>query len=1264
MKKVQKGSEKYDHLKIEKKWQSYWNKKKLFKTTESGKKPKCYILDMFPYPSGEGLHVGHPRGYIATDVYSRLKRMQGFNVLHPMGWDAFGLPAENYAIKTKTNPDIAVKKNVKRFKDQISIIGLSYDWEREINTTDPKYYKWTQWIFLQLFKKGLAYESYEPVNWCPVDKTVLANEDVEDGKCERCGAVVEKKPMRQWVLKIRDYADRLIEDLDVKVADGTPFSANDSGEFCFEQVEEPGAIRRELPFVERNAITAIVKHWSEDKYLCLKWKKVSWQTFITGGIENGQTAEQAAIAEILEETGYKHPKLVKNFGKVHSKFFHVPKGENRFAHFDVLYFELKDGERTEIIEKEKANHEVVWISKNELKQFITPEAQRYMLAMFLGESEKYVESAKPLLKWPEHIKELQKNWIGRSEGAEIEFKIKGGDGKIKVFTTRPDTLFGVTYVVLAPENKLLGELKSKIGNWKDVEKYLEKTKRETEIDRTDATKEKTGVELSGIKVINPVNGEEVPVFVADYVLGHYGTGAVMAVPAHDDRDFAFAKKYKLPIKQVIMPVRIDKKNPPQEGKKITVRETVHALVRNPKNGKILCVKWKKFPWTGFVVVGVDKGEDVISAAKREVLEETGYKNIKFVRILGGKVHGEYFAAHKDENRIAHSTAVLFDLINEEVGQIAKEEIEKHDAVWIDPKIITPENFTCAELDLWFGRMNTVNENYNGSGRMINSGKFDGMNSEEIKKKITEFAGGKMTTTYKLQNWVFSRQRYWGEPIPVVHCGECAIEKYKKESKLSLNFYVQDVWRAIVDGVKTVETRALNPEEKGRYFGDTKVGDILTLVNKKTNKEKLYRIKNQKIFNNFDELFADKGIISKFHIKNYKTVKDLEKSYDFTEGYVEKIKKNGLIAWEIEPVTVAVPVPEKDLPLVLPKVKSYEPTGTGESPLAAISKWVNTKCPKCGGKAKRETNTMPQWAGSSWYYLRYMDPKNNKTLVDPKKEKYWAPVDMYVGGAEHATRHLIYARFWHKFLYDIGVVSTKEPFRQLRNQGMILGSDNRKMSKRWGNVINPDDVVKNVGADTLRVYESFMGPFEQEISWNTDSMVGSRRFLERVWKLQEKVVNKFTDSDETLSLLHKTIKKVGEDVESFNANTAVSAMMILTNHLESKEKISVDGYLSFIKMLSPFAPHISEEVWSNMGNKKSITLEAWPKYDEAKIKSAKVKMPIQINGKVRAMIEIEADMDQVEVEKLALGQVEIIKWIEGKEIKKKIFVKNKILNFVV
>ncbi|GMQ95315.1 MAG: leucine--tRNA ligase [Patescibacteria group bacterium] len=805
---------KYDHKRIESKWQKEWEDSGLNKTKGASLKPKCYVLDMFPYPSGEGLHVGHPKGYIATDIYSRYKRMRGYNILHPMGWDAFGLPAENFAIKNKVHPRIAVEKNIARFKDQLSKIGFNYDWEREINTTDPEYYKWTQWIFLQMWKHGLAYQSFEPINWCPSCLTGLANEDLEDDRCDRCGSAVEQKPMRQWMLKITDYAERLLENL-------------------------------------------------ED------------------------------------------------------------------------------------------------------------------------------------LDWPESIKESQRNWIGKSEGAEIDFQLKESEAKISVFTTRPDTLFGATYMVLAPEHELVDELKEQIENWDEVFQYTGIVKNKSDIERTAEGKNKTGVELKGVKAINPATKEEIPLFIADYVLAHYGTGAIMAVPASDSRDFGFAREFDLPIIEVI---------------------------------------------------------------------------------VGGDIKKEAFV---------------------------------------------------------------------GAGKLINSGKFDGMDSEEAKQKITEFVGGKMTTTYKLRDWVFSRQRYWGEPIPIIHCEKCGI----------------------------------------------------------------------------------------------------------------------------------VPVPESDLPVTLPEVESYEPTGTGESPLAAISEWVNVKCPKCGGPAKRETNTMPQWAGSSWYYLRYIDPKNDKALVDKEKEKYWSPVDMYVGGAEHATRHLIYARFWHKFLYDIGTVNYKEPFEHLQSVGLILAQDGRKMSKRYGNVVNPDEAVERFGADALRVYEMFMGPFDQSTVWSTDNMVGSYRFLEKVWLLISKISARGGTPPEDgqaasggknkkIELLtHKTIKKVGEDIESFDFNTAISSMMVLVNGM-GKEEIAEDQFEILLKLLAPFAPHIAEELWHELGNKDSIHLEPWPKYDAEKIKEDTVTIAVQVNGRTRGTFEVAAGASEDEVKNQALSQENVKKWREGKETKKIIYIKGRLVNIVV
>jgi leucyl-tRNA synthetase len=945
----------YNHQEIEKKWQEKWVESGIFKTKESPDKKKFYALDMFPYPSGAGLHVGHPKGYIATDVVSRMKMMQGFNVLHPMGWDAFGLPAENYAIKNKVHPSVATEENIAVFKKQLSLLGFTYDWEREVNTTEPKYYKWTQWAFLQMFKSGLAFESFEPINWCPGCQTGLANEDLDGDKCERCGSLVEQKPMRQWVLKITDYAERLLNDLD------------------------------KLP------------------------------------------------------------------------------------------------------------------------------------------------------DWPDSIKQMQREWIGKSEGAEVNFRIfEFPNFQVTVFTTRPDTLFGATYLVLSPEHSLVSEITAP-EQQSAVEAYVSAAKNKTVIERGDDTREKTGV-FTGAYAINPVNNEQIPIWVADYVLAGYGTGAIMAVPAHDDRDFAFAQKFNLPIKQVVAPVRIDSKNPPVADKPTVTRKTIHGLVIDPKTGKILCLKWKQQPWTGFVVGGVDEGEDIVAAARREIKEETGYVNLKFIRVLGGVVRGEYFAAHKDENRIAYSNAILFELENDEREIVGDEEFSKHEPIWLEPKTLNQDNFTCAELDLWFKRLNNGEAADCEYGVAINSEFFNDLPTWKAKDDMTswleEKGFGHKKIQYKLRDWVFSRQRYWGEPMPLVHCEKCGV----------------------------------------------------------------------------------------------------------------------------------VPMKEEDLPLELPQVEHYEPSGTGESPLATITDWVNTTCPVCDGSAKRETNTMPQWAGSCWYYLRYIDSKNETALVDLAKEKYWSPVDLYVGGAEHATRHLIYARFWHKFLFDIGVVNYEEPFTRLQNVGLIMAEDGRKMSKRWGNVINPDDVVKEYGADALRVYEMFMAPFNQPCAWSTNGLVGTRRFLEKVNGLVQLVSEK--ENENVTRALHQTIKKVGDDINDFRFNTAVSQMMTFVNTVSEVKGITRDSFLKFLRVLCPFAPHITNEIANELGEVEILETGAWPTYDPEMLKSDEVTLAIQVNGKLRGTITVPNEAVEDEVKTTAMAEENVKKNLEGKEIIKVVFVKGKLMNFVV
>lgn len=843
----------YDHAKIEAKWQKQWDKKKAFqahdpKSGATQAKKKFYGLIEFPYPSGDGLHVGHIRSNTAMDIIARKRRREGFEVLYPIGWDAFGLPTENYAIKTGIQPAIVTKKNTDIFRRQLKALGFSFDWSREINTTDPAYYRWTQWIFLQFLKKGLAYKKKMTINWCPKDLIGLANEEVVNGCCERCGTPVEKRDKEQWMLAITKYAERLDKDLD------------------------------SVDFLER-------------------------------------------------------------------------------------------------------------------------------------------------------IKIQQRNWIGKSEGAEIEFEISILKKSVTVFTTRPDTLFGVTYVVLAPEHSLVTELLSSVENRTEVEQYISKVKKETDIERTDAKKEKTGVQLEGIKAVNPANKEEIPVWIADYVLADYGTGAVMAVPAHDERDFEFANKYGLPVKKVIVPD----------------------------------------------------------------LNTTDF----WFFVYGG------MSRAKGQNE-------SFDQAETRHKQEAISRIKEGVMIWT------------------------------GHGLMTNSSSFDGRDSTSIKKEITDFAGGRWITTFKLRDWVFSRQRYWGEPIPVVHCDKCGI----------------------------------------------------------------------------------------------------------------------------------VPIPEKDLPVKLPKVKNYKPTETGESPLAAISKWVNTKCPTCKGKATRETDTMPNWAGSSWYYLRYVDPKNKKAFADRKKLDYWVGdqkqaggVDWYNGGMEHTTLHLLYSRFWHKFLYDLGLVPISEPYHKRTSHGLILAAGGEKMSKSKGNVVNPDSIVATVGADSLRLYEMFMGPFDQPIAWNTDNIAGVRRFIERVWKLKEKVAYDETKTNNA-KIIHKTIKKVSDDIEAMRFNTAISTLMIALNELEKSTSIEQKDYETILQLLAPFAPHITEELWASLGHTDSIHASPWPVYDSTLASDSEVTIMIQINGKTRGSFTTQTDTSKEDIEKLAKENPDAKKWLEGKSISKVIVVPNKLVNIVV
>ena len=799
----------YDYAQIEKKWQGIWDEKQTFAAKDDYSLPKFYGLVEFPYPSGQGLHVGHPRSYTAIDIVCRKKRLEGYNVLYPMGWDAFGLPTENFAIKNHVHPAEVTKKNIANFKRQLKSLGFSFDWSREINTTDPEYYKWTQWIFLQLYKKGLAYKKKMSVNWCTSCKCVLANEEVVNGHCERCGSEVIHKEKSQWMLKITDYAEKLLEGLD------------------------------EVDFIDR-------------------------------------------------------------------------------------------------------------------------------------------------------VKTQQRNWIGRSYGTQVKFSTNIGD-TFEVFTTRADTLFGVTYMVMSPEHPLINKWADKITNMDEVAAYRQEAAKKSDFERTELAKDKTGVKISGVTAINPVNGKEVPIFIADYVLISYGTGAIMAVPAHDTRDWEFAKKFGLPIIEVVA-----------------------------------------------------GGEDVQAAPYTE----------------------------------------------------------------------------CA------------------TGKLVNSGFLDGMSVEDAKKAIQEWLTernlGERKTNYKLRDWVFSRQRYWGEPIPIVHCDKC--------------------------------------------------------------------------------------------------------------GYV--------------------PVPESELPLVLPNVDSYEPTDNGESPLAKMTDWVNTTCPHCGGPAHRETDTMPQWAGSSWYFLRYCDPHNDKALASPEALKYWTPVDWYNGGMEHTTLHLLYSRFWHKFLYDIGVVPSPEPYAKRTSHGMILGENGEKMSKSRGNVVNPDEIVRDYGADTMRVYEMFIGDFEKAAPWSQSSIKGSKRFLDKVWALSDKLTEGDSYRTELESAFHRTIKKVTEDIEGLKMNTAIAALMSLLNDIQGFGGINEAEFKTYLILLNPFAPHMTEELWQQAGFEGMLNEAEWPKYDEAKCADSTVEIAVQVNGKIKARINVAADISAPDAIAAAKADGTVTAAIEGKSIIKELYVPKKLVNIVV
>ena len=1112
---------------IEPKWQQTWADTKLYAASDSSEREKYYYLVEFPYPSGDGLHVGHVRSYTALDIMARHKRMQGFNVLYPMGFDAFGLPTENFAIKNKIAPQIATERNVATFTRQLKSLGLSFDWDRVVNTTDPDYYKWTQWIFLRLLEAGLAYQDEIAINWCPFEKTGLANEEVVDGKHERCGTPVEKKLLKQWILKITAYADRLIDDL------GT------------------------VDYLDR-------------------------------------------------------------------------------------------------------------------------------------------------------VSAQQINWIGRSEGAEIEFvipaeagtkpvhngkilnQVQDDKGSVTVYTTRPDTLAGATFLVLAPEHPLVESITTEEQRSK-VNQYIKKTQSESEVARQETDRPKTGV-WTGATTTNPITGDDMPVWIADYVLAGYGTGAIMAVPAHDQRDYDFAKAFNLPIKSVIEPLVIQTTGtatfrpdePAQDSRGII------AIVKHWQDDKYLGLRWQAASWGTLLTGGIDEGFTPEETVLKEIYEETGFKHAKITADLG-IIHGRYYHAPKKLNRFGHAPTFIVELADGDRDEVSIEEQNKHDMLWLTKDEM--KSFLTSASHLMAMEL-MAQPVYTGTGILTNSGQFDGLESDAAKSAIVawlEAKGvGKKATKYKLRDWVFSRQHYWGEPIPVIHCPQCAVSDAK--TSLSLSFYYQPTWDAILNGVKTVESRALNPHESKRFFGDVAVGDIVELVNKTSDERLAIEILESRRFKNVAELNADEGWATE--VSETGTKKSLkQQAADFASyspDYMDRIDQNGLIAWRFKLVTKVVPVPEDQLPVALPHVESYEPTETGESPLAAMTDWVNVDCPKCGGPAKRETDTMPNWAGSSWYYLRYMDPHNDQAFAGQEALDYWSPVDLYNGGMEHTTLHLLYSRFWHKFLFDQGLVPTSEPYAARRSHGMILGPDGVKMSKSKGNVINPDAVIERYGADALRLYEMFMGPFDEMTAWSDERLSGVSRFVYRVWTLAQELIDAHNTPDgstgpdqentgtfdtEVDRMTHKTLKKVHHDIESMNFNTMVSSLMEYINFLTDARiktallepahaELASRTLRTLILMLAPAVPHLAEELWNQIGNEGSVHVAAWPKYDPELIKEDLVQVIVQVNGKLRGTITMPIDVTEDEMKEAAAAEPNAVKYLEGVDIVKIIVVPRKLVNFVV
>lgn len=1349
---------------MEAKWQKTWEEAGTYTATTgdpAANQDKFYGLVEFPYPSGEGLHVGHPRSYTAIDLVTRKRRMEGKNVLYPMGWDAFGLPTENFAIKHKIRPADATKRNVGNFTRQIKSLGFGFDWTREIDTTDPAYYKWTQWQFLQFVKAGLAYKAKSTINWCPRCKIGLANEEAQGGVCERCGNPVEKREKAQWMIKISKYADRLIDDLKTvdyldKIASQQVnwIGRSEGAEVTFRvpkfekvlvatnnkskiarvkkllgallpsiQVLTPAeAGLEEIEVKEGNNMLENARMKAAAYANVTKLPIIGMDTglYIAGEKLDVATPKRNAL-DGTDESTLTQEEIAQRLSKFYCGIAEKHGGSVEGYWQDFTALRLPDG--TELTQENKRHIILTNERKGEMDVYF-PVRGLYKVAA----NGKYV------------VDQTEDESVYVELGPLAQALASVCSEEVRVFTTRPDTLFGVTYVTLAPEHELVQAWLNagKIKNAEAVRTYIESVKVKTDMERTAETKDKTGVVLEGVFATNPVNGEQVPVWIADYVLAGYGTGAVMAVPAHDERDFAFAEKHNLPMKWVVAPkVECHGVCEWRAGKEVRKRNVVETVIKRSGSDEYLVLKMNDGR-IGLVGGGIEPGETEEQAILREVKEETGYAAIKIERVILPVLYGFGYHAGKDINCFDHLTSFAIT-VEGDAGALQTEEQVKHEVIWMKEAEVSKQLNIDSQRFTWEWYLANKPARFTDNGVAVHSDFLDDLDSAEAKEKITSWleshGAGKRTKTYKLRDWVFSRQRYWGEPIPLVHCEACAKKKQKvllihgfrgsasggflpwlKESleKEGFEVFAPTLSSATEPDAETwmkelkpfVEQLTENDIVIGHSLGAKAAVRAIELAKKKIAALVLVA---PAIGSYPSDYFQSRLEKYPNRAKGYHALKafwDLPIQWDVVSSLVTSpvvmwSKDDHLVpmpshqlypeGWclrmfdelghfdaleqpEILEQVLAfkntgwIPVPDTQLPITLPEVEAYEPTDNGDSPLAKIDAWVNTACPTCGGPAKRETDTMPNWAGSSWYFLRYCDPKNDEQFASPEALKYWLPIDLYNGGMEHTTLHLLYSRFWHKFLYDMGYIPEEcgsEPYAMRRSHDMILGEGGVKMSKSKGNVVNPDDVVKEYGADVFRLYEMFIGPYDQKAPWDTNGVEGVRRFLDRVWFVmhQPQVAGKEVPSD-LETLYHQTIKKVTEGIDNLQFNTPVSQMMILANAYQDFGCVPTAQRKGFIQALAPYAPHVTEELWQEEGFAFSVHQGGWPTYDSAKLVSSTFELVIQVNGKVRDKVTVSQDITEEAAKKLALESEAVQKWLGADGPKKVVYVKGKLVSVVV